>query len=936
MALSLTKDSRPRKRAPIPTGVGGVMELLASLKGVGASPLLPRRPSLLTIPPRLGTLILMRCRVIIFSGVTLAILAAHATDFNQRQPNTSLALPLSPPAFGFATTNAFPGLAFADPVAIATPPGETNRLFVVEQAGRIVVITNLGTPTRTVFLDIRSQVVSGGEQGLLGLAFHPQYAVNRQFYVFYTLSFSSPAGSGLHNRISRFEASSDNPNLALPASELPLLNQRDEAGNHNGGDLHFGPDGYLYVGLGDEGGGNDQYNNSQRIDKDFFAGIIRLDVDRRPGSLAPNPHPAATPHYAVPADNPWVGATNFIDRPVNPAQVRTEFWAVGLRNPWRLSFDPRTGWLYCGDVGQGAREEINWITRGGNYGWAFREGTIAGPRTPPAGFSSLRPIAEYSHGSGTNQGRSVTGGVVYRGNQLSQLYGAYVFADYVSGNLWSITFDGQSASPMRRLTQDPGIATFGTDPRSGEVLFGDLAEDQVKRLVYNTNLTGAPLPPTLADTGAFADLASLQPYPGILPYELNVPFWSDGAAKQRWFSIPNLDARIGFNTSGNWAFPDGTVWVKHFELEMTNGVPSSKRRLETRFIVKNRAGVYGITYRWDDAQTNATLVPEQGLDEALEIHEATGVRTQTWRYPSRAECLACHTPAGGYALGFNTAQLNRDVTLNGTPENQLRWLDRLGYFQANLTRFHLLPALAPASDTNTSREYRVRSYLAANCAQCHQPGSTGVGLFDARATTPTDQASLILGPLNDTADDPDSRVIVPGSPTHSMLLTRISSLGPTRMPPMASSVLDQEAIDLLRAWITNDLPNYRSLAQWQTDQFGSTTDPRAQPAADPDLDHAPNQQEYLAGTDPLNPAQAWGIAIVSTPSPKAVTLRFSRAANRAYEIQTVLALDQPISWESMDIPENRPWFPTSTGQTALRLPITNTAPQFYRVQFRAP
>jgi hypothetical protein len=149
-------------------------------------------------------------------------------------------------------------------------------------------------------------------------------------------------------------------------------------------------------------------------------------------------------------------------------------------------------------------------------------------------------------------------------------------------------------------------------------------------------------------------------------------------------------------------------------------------------------------------------------------------------------------------------------------------------------------------------------------------------------------------------------------------------------------VLDQEAVDLLRAWITNDLPNYRSLAQWQTDQFGSTTDPRAQPAADPDLDHAPNQQEYLAGTDPLNPAQAWGIAIVSTPSPKAVTLRFSRAANRAYEIQTVLALDQPISWESMDIPENRPWFPASTGQTALRLPITNTAPQFYRVQFRAP
>lgn len=876
----------------------------------------------------------MRRYSLMLVGLWLAAVAVHSVNLDRREPNTTLTLPLNPPVSGFTTTNAFPGLTFADPVAITTPPGDTNRLFIVEQAGRIIVITNLANPTRTTFLDIRSRVVSGGEQGLLGLAFHPQYARNRQFYVFYTLNTTTSAGSGLHDRIARFLASPENPNAALPGSELPLLNQRDEAGNHNGGDLHFGPDGYLYVALGDEGGANDQFNNSQRIDRDFFAGILRIDVDQRPGSLPPNSHPAATTNYTVPADNPWIGVTNFNGQAVDPSRVRTEFWAVGLRNPWRMAFDSFTGWLYCGDVGQGAREEINLITRGGNYGWAFREGTLAGPRTAPTGFSAIAPIAQYSHGSSTNQGRSVTGGVVYRGSQFAQLLGAYVFADYVSGNIWSITYDGQSATPLRWLTRDPGIATFGTDPRNGDVLFGDLADDQVKRLTYSPQVSGAPLPPTLADTGAFVDLRTLTPQAGILPYELNVPFWSDGASKQRWFSVPNSDHRIGFNALSNWVFPEGSVWIKHFTIETISGVPSSSRRLETRFIVRSSSGIHGLTYRWDDAQANAFLVPEEGLDEAIAIREPSGVRTQIWRYPSRAECLTCHTPAGGYVLGFNTAQLNRDATFGDQSENQLRILSRLGYFHTTPTRFHILPALASSTNEAVSREYRVRSYLSANCAPCHQPGSTGAGLFDARDITPTERAGLIDGPLNDTENDTENRVVIPGSLSQSMLLDRISRLGPGRMPPVASSVLDQQAIALLSNWIVEDLPGYRSFEQWQTANFGTATDPEAQPDADPDGDGGSNRQEYLAGTDPQDSDDAWRI-LIETSVDKAL-IHIPQAANRSYTLESTPSLEPPIAWAPLDIPENRPIFRMQPGRATIPLSTTNAHTQLFRVNTRAP
>lgn len=383
---------------------------------------------------------------------------------------------------GYSVVPAFPNLPFNSPVCIASPPGETNRLFVLEKTGAIVVITNLAAPNRTVFMSVASHLDVRGECGLLGITFHPNFSSNGYFYLFYTPL--TPNGNR-YDRVSRFSTDPTDPNAGLIASEQILISQPDLASNHQGADIHFGPDGYLYIPVGDEGGANDAFGNSQRIAHDFFSGILRIDVDKRPGNLEPNPHAAITTNYLVPADNPFVGATSFNGRAVDPTKVRTEFWAVGLRNPWRITFDEQTGDLYCGDVGQDSREEVDIIVKGGNYGWNYREGTIARPGSSaaPAGFSGTNPILDYSHGTGTNRGDCVIGGSVYHGQKLSQLAGAYVFADYISGNIWALTYTGTLPVKRSVLAIESGIVAFGKDPRDGEILMASITGKSIRKLI---------------------------------------------------------------------------------------------------------------------------------------------------------------------------------------------------------------------------------------------------------------------------------------------------------------------------------------------------------------------------------------------------------------------------------------------------------------------
>ncbi|HEU0008199.1 MAG TPA: PQQ-dependent sugar dehydrogenase [Verrucomicrobiae bacterium] len=873
-------------------------------------------------------------------GLAFCFLAAGVMaqpfGLSNRVSVPALNLPPSPPVLGYSNAAALGNMTFTAPVAIVSAPGDTNRLFIVEEIGRIVVITNLASPTRTVFLDISTRVTFSGEQGLLGLAFHPGYLTNRYFFVFYVTT------GARRDQLSRFEISPSNPNQGLPNSEVVLISQPDDFVNHNAGDLHFGPeDGYLYVSLGDEGDANDTGANSQRIDKDFFSGIIRLDVDKKPGSLAPTPHAAivAPVNYAVPPDNPFIGRTSFNGIPLT-GNVRTEFWAVGLRNPWRFCFDDATGLLYVGDVGQGAREEVDVIVKGGNYGWNYREGYILRPGSgaPPAGFSSLPPILDYPRtpSGATNVGFSVTGGVVYRGTRIPQLTGAYVFGDYGSGNIWTLRYDGSVTTnvPFARILVDAGVAAFGIDPSNGDVLYADVTAGVIQRIVY-TAVSGTPLPATLAQTGAFTNLTTLTSHDGIVPYDVNLPYWSDHAIKSHWFYFPPARA-ITFRPTNNWTFPTGSVWIQHFELELTNGAPESRQRLETRFLVRDTGtGIYGITYRWGGSPSNATLVPESGMDEPFVVNDGGNLRTQIWHYPGRSECLSCHTPqnVGGFALAFNSAQLNRDFDYSGIVDNQLRAMANAGYFSAAVSNLHGLRWLASPADEAVSVEQRVRSWLAANCVGCHQPFGPGGTTFDARIYTPllgTTAASgtrLINGVLNNSGGDPNNRVIVPGSLSHSMLLTRISTRGPGQMPPLETSLVDTQAVALINRWITEELPSLQTFADWQVSQFGSTNAPTGQPSMDPDNDGATNYEEFLSGTDPNDGADAWAIHIRRAGD--AVETFFPQPINRGIEIQWTTNLFNP-AWQYLNVPENRPFLSATDGTGVVPDVITNGPPKYYR------
>jgi glucose/arabinose dehydrogenase len=324
--------------------------------------------------------------------------------------------PPPPPPGGLDTDvqRVFTQISFASPVALMQAPGDNSRWFAVEQLGIVRVFDNNQNVVQgdvNVFVDIRGRVTFGGERGLLGMAFHPNFAANGQVFLSYT------GGAVLTSIVSRFTIDAVTGYLD-PASETLILDVPQENTNHNGGNIAFGPDGYLYIGFGDGGGGGDPFERAQNTNY-ILGSMVRLDVD---GGFP----------YAIPMSNPFSGNTNCVDgRGTMPCP---EIYAWGLRNPWRWSFDRQTGELWVADVGQGTWEEVNRVEPGMNYGWDEREGAHC--YEPPAGCSlnNVDPITEYDH----SVGQSITGGFVYRGTANPGLQGYYVFGDYVSGRIWAV------------------------------------------------------------------------------------------------------------------------------------------------------------------------------------------------------------------------------------------------------------------------------------------------------------------------------------------------------------------------------------------------------------------------------------------------------------------------------------------------------------------
>jgi glucose/arabinose dehydrogenase len=345
------------------------------------------------------------------------------------------------------------------PVLVTGSGDGSGRLFALEQGGRIRIVQD-GALRPEPFLDLSDHVLSGGERGLLGLAFHPGYdgSTEPRFYVDYTDRDGNTV-------IAEYRTADGTPNRADPGSARVLLRVKQPFANHNGGGLAFGPDGDLYIGMGDGGSGGDPQGNGQRLDT-RLGKLLRIDVDARTGGLP----------YAIPADAPYAG------RP----DAAAEIWAFGLRNPWRFSFDRATGDLWIGDVGQGSWEEIDRATRasgggrGTNFGWNRMEGRHCYPSGDPCDIPGLAlPVAEYAH----DVGCAVTGGYVYRGAASPALAGVYVFGDYCSGRIWGLS----SGGPDRQdpvLLLDPGarVSSFGEDD-AGELYLTDLAAGSIQRLI---------------------------------------------------------------------------------------------------------------------------------------------------------------------------------------------------------------------------------------------------------------------------------------------------------------------------------------------------------------------------------------------------------------------------------------------------------------------
>ncbi|MCG8428596.1 MAG: PQQ-dependent sugar dehydrogenase, partial [Chromatiales bacterium] len=489
-----------------------------------------------------------------------------ATGLDTRPANTTC-LAGDQPSQGTSIelVNTFPGITFSTPLVMAQPPGDSSRFMVAEKAGSIRVVKDgvkLGTP----FLDITSAISSGGERGLLGMAFHPNYASNGYFY----LSYTDNSGDSV---ISRFTVSA-NPDIASSASEQIILTLDQPYSNHNGGNILFGPDGYLYIGFGDGGSGGDPLNHSQ--DKSTWLGaMLRIDVD------------SGSP-YTVPADNPYAGST--CNQSARTGEC-PEIFAHGLRNPWRWSFDRSSGDLWAADVGQNAWEEVNIITSGGNYGWRCYEGTHAYNLSGCQAASAYdMPVVEYNH----SEGYSVTGGYVYRGASIPSLQGTYLYANYGTGSIWGLPYYSSPGSTATLLLNAyTNVLSFAED-HAGELYI--LATDGI---IYRFQLSGGGngvlIPDRLSETGCVLAQDPTQPANGVIPYDVNALFWSDNADKTRWLVLPN-GATIDIQADGHWNFPAGSVLIKEMAL---NG-----KLVETRLLMRHTNGNWGgYTYEWNSDET---------------------------------------------------------------------------------------------------------------------------------------------------------------------------------------------------------------------------------------------------------------------------------------------------------------------------------------------
>lgn len=751
---------------------------------------------------------------------------------DKRVPWTSSKVIGSPePPPPYKTERVFDRLKFEEPLDMTYAPG-TNRLFIAERWGKIYsFINNKNVARPDLMLEFKAGTDDKGmpqKKTIYAFAVHPKFADNG--YVFVTwIPDGSKEGLPKGSRVSRFTAKGDPPVVDLDTEKIIF---EWPNGGHNGGCLKFGPDGMLYIVTGDGSGIADELQIGQDLSS-VFSKMLRIDVD----------HPDPGKGYSIPKGNP------FVDTP----GARPEIYAYGLRQLWRFSFDRKTGDCWGGEVGQDLWEMVYKIQKGGNYGWSVKEGTHDfRPERKKGPTPILTPVVEHSH----SDFRSITGGFVYHGKRLPELQGHYLYGDFDTGRIWHCQDQG-FVEVKKRLPGPDGqlrdvfiaeqsyknaelarttyrIITWAEDA-GGELYFVDFTGGGIHQLVKdNQKDESAKFPRKLSDTGIYESVKEHKVAPGVIPYSVNAQLWGDHAVKERFIAIPK-DGQIGFDeiiypqpspgSTPGWRFPDGTVLVKTFSMDMERGNPKSRKRLETRLLhfqqfpgTQEYGDQYwrGYTYVWNDDQTDAELLDEKGADLPLKIKVGDKMVEQNYRIPSRAECTLCHTNAHKFALGVATMQMNRDhvypsplwgegkgVRGSSVVANQLATLEHIGLFTKPLPAPpEKLPKLADYDDPSVPVETRARSYLHSNCAHCHIKWGGGNAEFKLLATLPLEEMGIVnVPPAHGNFKIDGAKILVPGHPEKSILLHRMNMTGLGRMPHIGSRVVHDSAVKLVGEWI---------------------------------------------------------------------------------------------------------------------------------------
>ena len=694
--------------------------------------------------------------------------SASPYGLDRRPSNTTCVAPPRPPPAGPVTFqrvyDAVPGLT-NNVIMMVQRPADPSRWFAAIRQGTVVSFSSSGTGAASLVADLGSlagvAVNADGEGGLLAFVFHPKFALNGQAYV----SWTSQSGD---SNIGRLVSVDGGQSFTQYASLVTF----PRGSQHCGGGLAFGKDGFLYASFGDAGGSF----RGQDASLPYYAKIIRIDVDTPPP-------PGET--FVVPGDNPFKNGGG------HPAT-----FAYGFRNPFRFSFDRESGDLWIADVGDNRWEEIDVVRAGGNYGWPCREGahdhtpSAVNPAQCPSMLGLAEPVAEIEHVPAGAR-RAITGGVVYRGLAIPSLVGTYVFGDSSTTELSSLSFDPVSSAPIIRTLNASGGVSGGwvhfAEDVDGEVYAVGL-DGPIYKLVPAAPATASAFPDRLSRTGCVEPGNPKRPAAGLVPYRVNAELWSDGARKERWIALPDGKS-ITIGEGGDFLLPVGAVAMKTFSLGPT--------LVETRLLVRHDDGEWaGYSFEWDDAQTDALLLPSNKVKR---------VAGQDWYFPSRIDCLGCHTASAGRTLGLELSQLNGTYLYESTGRtaNQLTTLEHvglLGILGAGAASLPVLPQPFGGGDV----EARARAYLHANCAHCHRPLNSLRADIDLRFSTPlsdtrTCNAASRVGDLGIA----DSAILSPGSPARSVLAARLRTLGVNRMPPVASRVVDAAGTALVEQWITS-------------------------------------------------------------------------------------------------------------------------------------